>query len=228
MRSGAVENMAIDVAMLELSGTRGNAFWRLYGWEEAAITFGYSQSWSWIRTEMSDFSGKCIRRVTGGGIVDHRNDLTYALAIPHHHTLYRDPALNIYRSLHQHITEILLDLGIPSDLAPCQENCGPTGAASVSGMCFRRPEPFDVVARFSGRKLAGAAMKRNLSGILVQGSLDMQNLPGISKTVFEREFGRALARWLDAERVTFNGTLPVELLSQNRRRFGSREWNEKR
>ncbi len=70
--ASATDNMAIDATMLDFGGKMGQVMWRLYGWDEPAITFGYSQNWSWIQAYMHDFEGVCIRRTTGGGIVDHR------------------------------------------------------------------------------------------------------------------------------------------------------------
>ncbi len=227
-RCSAVENMALDAAMLALADDRDQVFWRAYGWNEPAITFGYSQAWSWVHAEMTGFKGSCVRRMTGGGIVDHRNDLTYALAIPSSHALYREPATDLYKCLHQHIADILLDIGIEADLAPCRQDCGTAGTTGLAGICFQQPEPYDVVARLSGAKLAGAAMKRNQSGILIQGSLDKQHLPGLTSGVFEREFGLTLERWLGGDRQLFEGALPADQLAAYRRKFASREWNEKR
>jgi lipoate-protein ligase A len=142
--------------------------------------------------------------------------------------MYREPATNLYRDLHSHIAEILLDQGFPTDVAPCRKTCGEGLSSTVSGVCFEEPEPFDVISKPSGAKLAGAAMKRTQSGILIQGSLSMQDLPGLSPEAFEKEFGRALSRWLNADRVKFTGTLPVDRLKEEHERFSSPEWNQKR
>lgn len=226
--ASATDNMAIDATMLDFGGKMGQVMWRLYGWDEPAITFGYSQNWSWIQAYMHDFEGVCIRRTTGGGIVDHRHDLTYALSLPPVHPLHREPATNLYRDLHQHIAGILLDLGFSADVAPCSKPCGEGNSILPTGICFEAPEPYDVIQKPSGVKVAGAAMKRNQSGILIQGSLDLRHLPGLSQDVFEREFGRALAHWLDGERIKFSGHLPLDKLIEERDRFSSKEWNQKR
>lgn len=224
----AAENMAIDATMLEYGASIGEVMWRLYGWDEPAITFGYSQSWSWIQIYMQNFDGACIRRITGGGIVDHRHDLTYAVTIPPCHPFHRVPATDLYRDLHQHIAEILLDQGIAADIAPCRKPCGENAPGMSSGICFDAPEPFDVIKKPSGIKLAGAAMKRTQSGILIQGSLNMQGMPALSIDGFEHEFGGALARWLDCRKVVFSGSLPVDVLRRQRDRFSSVQWNQKR
>jgi hypothetical protein len=50
----------------------------------------------------------------------------------------------------------------------------------------------------------------------------------LSVDLFNREFGRALARYLEADRGIFQGKLPADELAANRIKFASREWNEKR
>ena len=77
-------------------------------------------------------------------------------------------------------------------------------------------------------KLAGAAMKRNKDGILIQGSLDLRGLQGLSQVVFQREFGSALSRWLNLEKLESTGTLPLDTLLRERNRFSSAEWNLRR
>jgi len=39
------------------------------------------------------------------------------------------------------------------------------------GVCFQRPELYDVVQAATGEKIAGAAQKRNKHGLLFQGSI---------------------------------------------------------
>lgn len=225
-RATAAENMAIDSTLLAFGNEMDEAMWRLYGWTEPAMTFGYSQKWEWIQSMAGSFEGACVRRITGGGIVDHRHDLTYCLTLPPSHACYRSQATDLYRGLHEQIEAILLDLGFPCELAPCTDDCG--NASTGKGVCFQAPEPFDVIQKPSGMKLAGAAMKRNKDGILIQGSLDLRGLQGLSQDVFKREFGSALSRWLDLEKLDFTGTLPLNTLLQERDRFSSPEWNQRR
>jgi lipoyl(octanoyl) transferase len=111
--------MAWDQAMLHFGEMAGCAFWRVYGWSEPAVTFGYGQNRDWVRQAVAPFSGPCVRRPTGGGIVDHRDDLTYALSIPSTHPFFRRRATDIYRELHEGIARILEQSGFPAILAPC-------------------------------------------------------------------------------------------------------------
>ena len=224
---GAAENMAMDAAMLELGHQTGQAMWRIYRWSEPAITFGYSQRWAWVRIQTGDFHGACIRRTTGGGIVDHRADLTYSLTIPPGHPLFRNPASEIYQELHQNLATVLMDQGHLAVLAECQP-CSGNAPSPGPGVCFDAPEPFDVIHPLSGIKLAGAAMRRSRSGILIQGSLDFRHWNDFSRIRFAEVFGDQLDIWLKTELVRFKGTLPKEILVSELKRFTSPGWNQKR
>jgi lipoate-protein ligase A len=220
--------MAIDSTMLEFGSATGQCMLRSYGWTEPSITFGYSQKWEWIQANLAGYEGTCIRRITGGGIVDHRHDLTYALSIPPSHPFHRKPALDLYRDVHTQIAEILMDNGIPADLAPCQDKCGEIEAPVASGVCFQAPEPYDVVKPGTPIKLAGAAMKRNQHGVLIQGSLAMLAMPDLDSNTFIIGFSHSLASILQATPVEFTGSLPADVLLREQDRFSSDEWNRKR
>ena len=220
--------MAIDATMLAFGQSMNQAMWRLYGWTEPAMTFGYSQKWSEVRGIVGDFDGALVRRQTGGGIVDHRSDLTYALSLPPAHPFHRRRALEIYGELHQGIADILLQNGIAAELAPCDRPCGSAETRHGKDFCFPAAEPYDVIHPASKQKLAGAAMKRNQSGMLIQGSIDARALAGLSREQFTTEFGNFLANWLQLSPVALKGTLPSEDLQRELGRFGSPEWNERR
>ena len=67
-------------------------------------------------------------------------------------------------------------------------------------MCFQRAERFDVVHRKSGEKIAGAAQKRNKSGLLFQGSLWRPAVQAeIDWATLEEDFVTGLAKLLDYE-----------------------------
>ncbi|NDV61140.1 lipoate--protein ligase family protein [Puniceicoccales bacterium CK1056] len=223
----AAGNMAFDSAMLSACLPRDQILWRFYGWDEPAITFGYSQKWEWVRQQTGNFEGTCIRRLTGGGIVDHRDDLTYSLAIPATHRFHRSAAQEIYRELHQGIADVLCSAGLRAELAPCPGPCAEAESQN-SGVCFQSPEPFDVIAPDSGLKIAGAAMKRNKEGILIQGSLSRaaESLP--QKDMFIAGFGRFLEKWLEAGPTNDADPISRDAIAGEESRFASSEWNFKR
>lgn len=170
--AGAAENMAADFMLLQRHPREKSARYRHYGWRSPAFTFGYSQKISLVRSQLplGETLDLC-RRPTGGGIVDHREDWTYAVVIPRGHPLEEARATQSYRAIHEALAEALRAAGVPVALksaAPAEKGAEPGGPA---GVCFERAEIFDIVHAESGAKIAGGAQKRNKRGILFQGSV---------------------------------------------------------
>jgi lipoyl(octanoyl) transferase len=198
---GAAENMAADFLLLKRYPNCEYARVRHYGWHRSAFTFGYSQRIDWVRGQLpADEAVELCRRPTGGGVVDHRNDWTYALVIPPAHPLCDLPAPKSYRALHALIADLLAAAGEPVEL---KQSCEPeSGEACETGptVCFKKPELFDVLRRDDGRKVAGAAQKRTKQGLLFQGSLARHALSlSFNWEDFEQQWVAGLARLLEAD-----------------------------
>jgi len=165
-RCPAAENMAVDEALLEVSVSMGRPALRFYDWSEAAATFGYSQPyaevarWTTLRP--------LIRRPTGGGLVPHESDWTYSLVFPPTHPWHALKATESYRRVHEWLQQALGSLGVATSLSgSCPK--------SVPGQCFVGAEQFDLL--HAGRKIAGAAQRRNRLGLLIQGSVQPVGIP---------------------------------------------------
>ncbi len=175
---GAAENMAADFLLLKQYPSAQNLRFRHYGWHRPSFTFGFSQTLAYVQTQLpAEERVELCRRPTGGGIVDHRNDWTYALVIPRHHPWSDLRAVESYRLVHQAISDALQACGEQVHLLP---DCLPAeeGVACAKGptVCFSKPEKFDVVRLDTGLKVAGAAQKRTKDGLLFQGSLARASL----------------------------------------------------
>ncbi|HZT22198.1 MAG TPA: hypothetical protein VFB55_04750 [Verrucomicrobiae bacterium] len=165
-RCGAAFNMALDEALLENISAIGQPLLRFYGWTEPAATFGYFQKFSEI--ERATPLRPLVRRPTGGGLVPHDADWTYSFIAPPQHEWYSLKAQESYRRMHEWIRAAFAGLNIETQLAPFKK----TG---IPGACFAGHEKFDVLWR--GRKIAGAAQRRNRLGLLIQGSVQPPPLP---------------------------------------------------
>ncbi len=119
----AAENMARDWLLLD--SFAGSDFPRLrtYGWSKPAWTFGYSQRWQQVR-ETVGADVELVRRSTGGGVVDHRADWTYALVLPATHPWARAKAAESYRAVHQALAEALKIFGVPVSLMASAQKVG--------------------------------------------------------------------------------------------------------
>ncbi len=152
--------MALDEALLLGAAKNGTPALRLYGWSTPAATFGYSQRYAEI--EALTTTRPLIRRPTGGGLVLHEADWTYAIAIPPSHPWYRSRAEASYIRLHTWLQQGFRLLDIPTELAP---SARPEGI----GQCFVGAERHDLTRE--GKKIGGAAQRRTRDGLLIQGSV---------------------------------------------------------
>jgi hypothetical protein len=172
------------------------------------------------------------RRPTGGGVVDHRDDWTYALVIPRGYALEELRAPESYRRVHECLAKALRAQGV---IAAVKTSCKPPAegeqACGPAGVCFQRAELYDVVNETTGEKIAGAAQKRNKHGLLFQGSLwrPAVGVKAVDWDKFESAFITALAAELGAEAQAipwpeFNEDEVSGLVDQ----YGSTEWVEYR
>ena len=181
--ANAPENMAHDFLLLQRYPRPAAARFRHYDWRGPAWTFGYSQKIAFVRSQLPTDARDFTRRATGGGVVDHTDDWTYALVVPRGHALYDARATESYRLVHQALADALREQSVPAELekrtataeetepvaaAPAQ---GIAPAAGPAGVCFHRAEIYDVIHSASREKIAGAAQKRNKHGLLLQGSI---------------------------------------------------------
>jgi lipoate-protein ligase A len=229
---GAAENMATDFLLLQRYPAEENARFRHYSWHRPSFTFGYSQPLDYVRAQLpAGDPVELCRRPSGGGVVDHRNDWTYALVIPRAHDLFESRATDSYRLVHACIAEAFNALGQPAVLkehepdATDKENagCGP-------GVCFTKAEVHDVIHPHTGAKIAGAAQKRSRPGILFQGSISRGAVsPELDWEQFEELLTAALARALslDAEPTPWPEFSEDELTALTEQ-YSTEEWNARR
>src|SRR5436190_3433029 len=166
LNTGAGEsswNMALDEALLESSADFGAPLLRFYGWKESAATFGYFQRYD----DISNWTSlrPLTRRPTGGGLVPHDWDWTYTFVVPPNHEWYSIKAEESYRRIHDWISRAFAKLRLATELAP-------SSSKELPGRCFVGSEKFDLL--WQGKKIAGAAQRRNKFGLLIQGSVQEQ------------------------------------------------------
>lgn len=223
--------MATDFLLLQRYPHAAAPRFRHYEWRQPAFTFGYAQKIEFVRGALpSGEKFDLSRRATGGGIVDHRDDWTYALVIPRGHPLEEIRATTSYREIHEAMAAALRAQGVTASTKPSEVVVG-DGTAIGPGVCFQRAEVFDVVHARTGEKIAGAAQKRNKHGLLFQGSLWKPAAGGaaVDWEKFHADFAVQLAKALavDPEAVPwpdFNEEELAALVEQ----YASSEWIEQR
>ena len=220
----AVVNMAADQMLLEHYPAPDRVRFRPFAWSAPAFTFGVSQSWAKYRAQVpADIP--LVRRCTGGGLVSHLDDWTFALVIPPGHPLFEAEAMASYAAVHEALQEALLRQGQPVTLAPLPAGQRDFRAPDDGS---RRAEPNDLVRADDGRKVAGAAQKRNRHGLLIEGYVWRPHLPGCDWSRFQEDFTAALAKVLGSPATA----VPEPIYDQfdhegTWAKFASREWNER-
>jgi lipoate-protein ligase A len=141
--------MGLDEALLEGIAAGGAPVLRFYGWNPPAVSVGYFQG---LREEVDLDACKrlgvdVVRRISGGGAVFHKSELTYSIIMGLDHPLAAAPLEESYRIICGGIILGLNKLG---------------AGASFSGIN-------DVTA--GGLKISGNAQTRRNSSLLQHGTV---------------------------------------------------------
>ncbi|BCX46230.1 lipoate-protein ligase A [Haloferula helveola] len=200
-------NMAVDEWLLR---TTERPVLRIYRWEPDWGSYGYFVPDAEAAAALPGL--KRVRRWTGGGIVDHRQDWTYTLVLPGREGLAGAKGAESYRVIHEALAGALAESGVGVRLSPA-------GEAARGGECFVHPVEYDLTDP-EGRKIAGAGQRRTADGLLHQGSLACP---------VDGAFGEKLAARL-ADRVEVSGFLAeaAEIESIVEKRYGSESWRLRR
>ena len=164
------EQMALDDTLVRARAQ--SITLRFYNWTSTpAVTFGYAQFISEVRRQLHahSFTGEICRRPTGGGMVYHRDDLTFSLIFPS-----QGKPSEIYKKLHTHIHATLETAGLSTQVVT--QNF-PAAAYAPSqnhqaNACFINPVENDLLLA-NGQKMLGGAIRRFGNTVLYQGSLQV-------------------------------------------------------
>ncbi|MFL5575263.1 MAG: lipoyl protein ligase domain-containing protein [Gemmatimonadaceae bacterium] len=160
----AVENMALDAALLDRAHHAEELVLRVYSWRAPTLSLGRNQRASGVYdpARAAGAGVEIVRRPTGGRAVLHHREATYSVTGP-------APAGEPLRESYGRINRLLLDglrrLGVRAELARSAGRAPlPTGAP-----CFETPTEGELVV--GGRKLVGSAQYREQDAFLQHGSI---------------------------------------------------------
>lgn len=164
-------NMAVDEALLDaFDPERSTPVLRLYGWNPPALSLGrFQDPASVLDLDRCRADGvPVVRRITGGGVIFHADELTYAIACAPRHL---PPATTIKESF-RHLTGFLLafyrSLGLDAAwAADASEDVSRLGERAA--FCFAGKEDYDIL--IDGRKIGGNAQRRLRNTIFQHGSI---------------------------------------------------------
>ncbi|MCL1927408.1 MAG: lipoate--protein ligase family protein [Treponema sp.] len=182
-------NMGLDEALLESvagsitpENSAGLPVLRFYGWNPPAVSIGYFQDLAEeVDLEAAERCGfDLVRRVSGGGAVLHRSELTYSIIVNLNHPLAGKNLDESYRILCQGLIHGLALLGIESVFSGTN----------------------DILTE--GKKISGNAQTRRMNCLLQHGTIlldnDVETMFSVLKAPKEKNKGKLIEEI--KERVT--------------------------
>jgi lipoate-protein ligase A len=153
--------MAADETLL-LSAAAGMASLRFYAWSTATVSLGYFQSYrAWSEDEALR-ALPCVRRPSGGMMLVHHHEVTYALAVPAGAPWQSGESW--LPRMHAVIAAALAAMGVPAQLYHPMPSVHGSGA-----LCFRHHAEGDLLV--GGAKVVGSAQRKQRRGLMQHGGI---------------------------------------------------------
>lgn len=167
--------MAIDEALLRsFDPATSPPVLRLYGWNPPTLSLGRFQN----AAEVLDLE-RCravgvaiVRRVTGGGVIYHTEELTYSLVCAPSQIPPASSIKDSFRVLTGFLLAFYRRLGLDVVYAIDGAPEG-TRFGERTPFCFAGKESFDILT--AGRKIGGNAQRRVKGAIFQHGSIPLHN-----------------------------------------------------
>jgi lipoate-protein ligase A len=206
--------MALDEALLR---SVSKPTLRVYRWSTPWVTFGYFQEIKKVHDQFPDIPA--VRRWTGGGMVDHGEDLTFSLVLPYGAKLAEESPTALYHALHGMLADqIRSTLPVSVELAGSED-------MRRGEACFQAPVHDDLL--INEAKVLGGALRRSGGGVLYQGSLRVKGVPGWNPVASAASFlADALSESHDF--VTMSSSLLKEAMELVSHRYGTELWNHRK
>jgi lipoate-protein ligase A len=174
-RSSVSLGMALDEILFQETEQTGTGFLRVSVFDPPGTTLGYFQTFG--TRDLQDASW--TRRPSGGGIVEHKQDLI--LSLSHSLPKAKNPTSLLYHEIHETVKHALsetianLDLNLIEEYKPCCD-----GKQARETYCFTSPVQYDIYSPQG--KIVGGALSRKRKSFLYQGSLQMSRLVSSAET----------------------------------------------
>lgn len=202
-------NMGLDEALLTERDSRPTL--RLYSWSPMALSLGYFQKFAEVPAATEH--PVVVRRITGGGAIHHDREVTFSIAAPASHPIYRGPIAGSYERVHAVIQEALRQFGVDASL---RQDSAVESDRESTGMCFHASTSMDLV--WNGRKGVGSAQRRKNGHVLHHGSVklgttklegEIATIDSVDASVSHDQFATAFVRCMtDAFEIRFERGVP--------------------
>jgi len=161
--------MAFDKAVFEQYLKDGIPVLRLYYWSKPSFTYGVSQHpEDEINLSLCSLEGvECAKRMTGGGVLFHYDELTYSFVCSKLDLREPQNVFVSYRGICAFLIQFYKTLGLDAYFALEAEDFH--NRSSPSPLCSASYEKYDVV--INGKKIGGNAQKRARQAVFQHGSI---------------------------------------------------------
>ncbi|HET6418956.1 MAG TPA: lipoate--protein ligase family protein [Geobacteraceae bacterium] len=171
-------NMALDEALLtSFDPAVSSPVFRLYGWNPPAFSIGRFQD-----ADKTLDSVKCrdagidtVRRMTGGGLIYHADEITYSIVCAQKHISGISSVKETFRKLCAFLLHVYRKLGLDAAFA-VDRNFRGARLGRRTAICFAGKEEYDIIVE--GRKIGGNAQRRIREVIFQHGSIPLSNCLG--------------------------------------------------
>ncbi len=212
--------MAVDEMLMEAQAAAPDPVptLRFYAWSSPCYTLGYFQD---VAAVAAGRAGglPVVRRLTGGGLVRHDKDLTFALVLPHPNAFLPADVKGSYLRVNSALLRGLKPFYPELDFADCKTV--PSGRGSGERVCFEAPACYDLLLG-GRRKVVGASQRRRGGALLHQSAVFLdgshEELARRIAEGFRREWGVTFE-----ERALEDGELAAAQ-ARCRERYRSPEW----
>lgn len=169
----ACSNMAFDEALFQgyYSGCSKPTL-RVYSWRSPSFSLGYFQD-----TQADLDVNKCakanidfVRRITGGGIIFHDQEITYSLICSQEDLGILDSVAGSFKKICSFLINFYNTLGINAQFAA--EISKDKKLGQPCSFCFAAKEKYDIV--IGKKKIGGNAQKRRKNIIFQHGSIPLR------------------------------------------------------
>lgn len=165
--------MALDEALLQsFESEPTQPVLRLYGWSPPALSLGRFQKGAEILdlARCRDFAVPVVRRITGGGVIFHADELTYSIICSPHQIPASNSIKDSFRVLTGFLLQFYRKLGLEAAYAVDSKSNGEKFGQRTQ-FCFAGKETFDIL--INGRKIGGNAQRRRKQVIFQHGSIPL-------------------------------------------------------
>lgn len=165
--------MALDEALLSCFDPKiSTPVLRLYGWSPPALSLGRFQDADAVldlcRCRADNIP--VVRRITGGGVIYHADELTYSIVCAPWHLHHAATIKESFRILTGFLLRFYRELSLDAEYA-INAVADTATLGERTPFCFAGREAFDIL--INGRKIGGNAQRRLKNVVFQHGSIPL-------------------------------------------------------